>query len=69
MGNPNEDTRDHAREQATCEWLQQGLDDWLQTMLGTSNVEQVGETANGGMIWGVLAEDGTPISITMNVTP
>lgn len=69
MGNPNEDVRDHAREQATCEWVQQGLQDWLETMLGLTNVEWVGETANGGVIFGATAGDGTPLSISINVTP
>jgi hypothetical protein len=63
MGNPSEDVRDHAKEQATGEWVQQGLQDWLETVFGSDNVEQV------GAIFGVTAEDGTPLSVSINVTP
>jgi hypothetical protein len=59
--------RNHAAEEATCERYIEALQTWLAKH--STDWERVGETANGGAIWGFAADDGTPLSLSLNVTP
>jgi hypothetical protein len=59
--------RDHAREEHSFSNFLDELRDWLEEKGAT--VEQLGEGSHGGAIWGVGLEDGTPVSLSVNVTP
>lgn len=59
--------RDHAREERSLSNFLYELREWLEERGAT--VEQLGEDAHGGAIWGIGLEDGTPVSLSVNVTP
>lgn len=67
MATDTQPERNHDGEELSCQNLATALHEWLKQ--SGYQVEEVGETAHGGVIFGVQAEDGTPISLSINVTP
>jgi hypothetical protein len=59
--------RNHEREERSANQFIDELADVLGGWFG--NVDRVGETVNGGAIFGFCLADGTPMSLSVNVTP